>query len=79
VAFRSVSKSANSPVACQTSAAQPEEGDETRAETSISTGVDAELLADHYDVSLLPDSNSVPEKSHAPLNLRTSVPTVPPD
>ncbi|KAF8496252.1 hypothetical protein F5888DRAFT_1907481 [Russula emetica] len=31
------------------------------AETSISTGVDSELLTDYYDVQELPDSNSAPE------------------
>lgn len=31
------------------------------AETSISTGVDSELLTDYYDVPELPDSNSAPE------------------
>ena len=31
------------------------------AETSISTGVDSELLTDYFDVPELPDSNSAPE------------------
>jgi hypothetical protein len=31
------------------------------AETSISTGVDSELLTDYYDVPELPDSHSAPE------------------